>query len=183
MSTFGITILLTLTIALVLAGLWRAASVWRRFRETRLVTCPATGQTAAVKMNASHAAFSAVVEDRPDLHFADCSRWSTGHRCGEECMPQVQSGDNERTVSTIVGRWFAGQTCVQCGKPIDKVSFLDHHAALGDQGGATVEWTDVAPETLPAVLQTRQPVCWDCHVAESFRRLRPELVVDRPQRV
>jgi hypothetical protein len=183
MSTIGITILLTLTIGLVFAGLWRAASVWRRFRETRLVTCPATGQTAAVKMNASHAALSAVMEDRPDLHFSDCSRWSTGHRCAEECMPQVQSGDKERTVSTVVGHWLAGHACVRCGKPIDAVSFLDHHAALGDQKGGTVEWTDVAPETLPAVLQTCQPVCWDCHVAESFRRLHPELVVDRPQRV
>jgi hypothetical protein len=24
------------------------------------------------------------------------------------------------------------------------------------------------------------PVCWSCHIAESFRRTHPELIVDRP---
>ena len=27
---------------------------------------------------------------------------------------------------------------------------------------------------------THLPVCWNCHIAESFRREHPELVVDRP---
>ena len=35
-------------------------------------------------------------------------------------------------------------------------------------------------EQLPEIFATHQPVCWNCHIAESFRRLHPELVTDRP---
>jgi hypothetical protein len=43
----------------------------------------------------------------------------------------------------------------------------------------TAEWKDFRPEQLPDVFSKYQPVCWNCHVTETFRRLRPELVVDR----
>jgi hypothetical protein len=43
----------------------------------------------------------------------------------------------------------------------------------------TVEWKQVRPEDVPNVFRTHQPVCWNCHLAGSFRRLHPELVVDR----
>jgi hypothetical protein len=36
------------------------------------------------------------------------------------------------------------------------------------------------------VFSTHRPVCWNCHVTETFRRLHPELVVDRklePKRI
>jgi hypothetical protein len=36
--------------------------------------------------------------------------------------------------------------------------------------GVTFEWTDISPETIPEVLLTYAPVCWNCHVATSFRR-------------
>ena len=45
--------------------------------------------------------------------------------------------------------------------------------------GVTVEWSDFRPEALPEVLATHWPVCWDCHIAETFRRKYPKLVVDR----
>ena len=32
-------------------------------------------------------------------------------------------------------------------------------------------------------LATSLPMCWNCHVAESFRRLHPELVTDRDDRI
>ncbi|MFZ0136552.1 MAG: hypothetical protein WAK89_05815, partial [Candidatus Sulfotelmatobacter sp.] len=43
----------------------------------------------------------------------------------------------------------------------------------------TIEWKELRPEQLPEVFSTHRPVCWNCHVAEKFRRLHPELVVDR----
>jgi hypothetical protein len=46
----------------------------------------------------------------------------------------------------------------------------------------TVSWDDVPPEKLADVFQTYQPVCWSCHIAETFRRDHPELVTDRPAR-
>jgi len=46
--------------------------------------------------------------------------------------------------------------------------------------GSTLEWRDIRPEFVPDVLNTHRAVCWDCHVAETFRRTRPDLVIDNP---
>ena len=35
------------------------------------------------------------------------------------------------------------------------------------------------PENLPAVFQNFLPVCWNCFIAENYRRQRPEQLVDR----
>ena len=51
--------------------------------------------------------------------------------------------------------------------------------ALLDPDHRTIEWRQLRPEQLPDVFSTHRPVCWNCHVAETFRRLHPELVVDR----
>jgi hypothetical protein len=32
------------------------------------------------------------------------------------------------------------------------------------------------------VLQTHLPVCWDCYIAQTFRRDHPDMVVYRPWR-
>ncbi len=48
--------------------------------------------------------------------------------------------------------------------------------------GAIVAWHAFRPEEVLDVLATHKPVCWDCRVAESFRREHPELVTDRPPR-
>ena len=42
-----------------------------------------------------------------------------------------------------------------------------------------MEWAQVTPENLPAILAVYRPVCWTCHVTDTFRREHPELVVDR----
>jgi hypothetical protein len=43
----------------------------------------------------------------------------------------------------------------------------------------TLQWTAIPPEKLGEVFATARPVCWDCHIAESFRREHTELVTDR----
>ena len=45
--------------------------------------------------------------------------------------------------------------------------------------GVTTEWTAMDPAALPDAMRARHPVCWNCHVAETFRRTHPELVTDR----
>jgi hypothetical protein len=42
-----------------------------------------------------------------------------------------------------------------------------------------VQWSEIPAEKLQEVMRTHQPVCWNCHIAETFRREHPELVVDR----
>ena len=57
--------------------------------------------------------------------------------------------------------------------------FLRHHIALYEPGGKSREWVDVATDRLPLALATTLPMCWNCHVAATFRELHPELVTDR----
>jgi len=51
-----------------------------------------------------------------------------------------------------------------------------------DSAGRTFEWHEVRPEKVPESLATHQPVCWNCHIAETFRRQFPQLIVERPER-
>jgi len=59
---------------------------------------------------------------------------------------------------------------------------LGHRAALRGPQGVTREWSDVPPARLLDSLRTDSPVCWNCHVAATFRRTHPELVTDRDDR-
>lgn len=92
-------------------------------------------------------------------------------------MPQAKLP--ESTVTNMVIRWSAGKRCALCGKPMIEAWRADRHIGLLSSDRVTTEWPSVPPEELPEALRTRQPVCWNCHIAEMFRRLRPELVTDR----
>src|SRR5215813_5188483 len=54
----------------------------RRFRGTRLVTCPEAKQSAAVEVDAMHAAVTAAV-DGIELRLRACSRWPERLDCGQ----------------------------------------------------------------------------------------------------
>jgi len=75
---------------------------------------------------------------------------------------------------------------VFCHKQIGPLHHLDHAPALLGPDARTLEWNQFRPEQLPEIFSKHQPVCWNCHVAETFRRTHPELVVDRkpePKRI
>jgi hypothetical protein len=76
--------------------------------------------------------------------------------------------------------WYQGKKCVYCGKAFGEINWFDHKPALVSPERLTVEWTEVPPEQIPKVLTNHKPVCWNCHIIESFRHDYPELVVDRP---
>ena len=83
-------------------------------------------------------------------------------------------------VRNILTKWYAGRTCVFCGKALGEIDWLDHKPALMSPERVTLEWNEIPAENFPVVLQTHMPVCWDCHIAETFRHRYPELLVDRP---
>jgi len=178
-GTSIVSLVIALVAASVLIGfvvkMWRQ---WRFFAAPRLVVCPETAHTAAVHVHAVRAALASVADVAPTLTLQDCSRWPDRGRCDQPCLPQVTSGEAP-AVPDLMARWYDGKTCVYCG-----ASILDRphasQAALRGPDGITVEWPDVAPERLPALMLTHQPVCWNCHVAETFRRMYPDRVVDRP---
>jgi len=69
--------------------------------------------------------------------------------------------------------------CVYCRKPFGEIHWHDHPPAVVNEQGKTLAWTEIPLGSLQHTLSTHWPVCWNCHVAETFRRLHPELVTDR----
>jgi hypothetical protein len=148
------------------------------FRGTRLVACPETHKPAAVEVAAGEAGLGTFFNE-PTLRLKECSRWPERQNCGQDCLQQIESDSQSCLVWNIVSKWYENKVCVFCRKPIGALHQWDHAPALLGRDFQTTEWKNVRPEELPEVFANHQPVCWNCHVAESFRRLHPELVTDR----
>lgn len=152
---------------------------YRRFRGTRLVECPENHQVVAVEVDAARAAAGAAV-GKIELKLSECTRWPERAGCGQECLRQIEASPEGCLVRTIVTDWYNGKSCVICGIPLDNIDWYERRPALMGPDHRTVQWPDVQPERLPDVLRDHQPLCWNCHIAESFRQQHPELVVDNP---
>jgi hypothetical protein len=169
--------------ALVLGYLlFRGLRSYFRLRGKRLITCPENQKSAAVELDAVHLARDAVF-GTPHLRLSECSRWPERQGCGQECLKQIEAAPEGCLVRRIVADWYTGKTCAFCGKSVAaSEEWIGHVPALLNPEKKTVYWDKIAPEQLPQVFQTHLPVCWSCHVAETFRREHPDLIVDRPAR-
>jgi hypothetical protein len=150
-----------------------------RFHGKMLVTCPETLKPAAVKVDLSRAATSSVA-GHLHLQLGDCSRWPERGECDQDCLVQVERDPEGHRLWTIVSRWFAGKKCTYCGKPIERLSHIERAPALMGLDAKTAQWDEVAAEKLPEIFSTARPVCWGCHMRETFIREHPDLVVTRP---
>ena len=159
-------------------GLTRVVGTWQRLKGARIVTCTATGYPAAVRIDRFRAAIGALSSRNPTVGVAQCSLWANGRPCDQGCITEALA--SESAPQSIVARWYAGKRCVYCARPIGHLKPFGHHAALRSREGTTREWSDVAPDGLLDALKTDSPVCWNCHVAETLRRVHPDLVTDRP---
>lgn len=175
-------------LAAVLAGflVYRLVRVWRAylaFRGQRLVTCPETRKTVTVEVAAGDAAVETLIDptdrDMPHLHLKSCTRWPERQNCGQDCLSQVEADPQGCLVWNIVNDWYQGKKCAYCGHVFSKIHWHDHPPALIDAQKRTVLWRDVRPEQLPELFRTHLPVCWNCHIAETFRREHADLVTDR----
>lgn len=150
-----------------------------RMRGDRVVACPDNGETVAVRVDAGHAARTTAA-GREHLRLEACTRWPEKAGCGQECLTQIEAQPLDCLVRTQVGRWYEDKSCALCGKPLNHVEWGEHKPALLRPDGVTLVWADVKPEALYEVFASCTPVCWDCHIAETFRRQRPDLVIDNP---
>jgi hypothetical protein len=171
--------LITVAVVFIMVELRRALRVYLRFRGKMLVSCPETHRPAAVRVAAAKAAWEAIVGNG-ELRLSECSRWRKRHSCGQKCLAQIQEAPKACLVWTIINRWYQGRNCVYCHKPFGEIRWHDHPPALLAKERRTVQWNEIRAEKLQEALGTHQPVCWTCHMAESFRREHPERVVDRP---
>jgi hypothetical protein len=158
---------------------FRAFRTYLKFRGKRIVSCPENHQAAAVDVSAAKAAIGSTVGS-PHLALSRCSRWPGRQHCGQECLAQIEETPKACLVRTIVNQWYAGSECVFCHQRFHEIHWHDHPPALLDEQNRTVEWKDLPAENLQQAFRTHLPVCWNCHVAQTFRRVHPELVVIRP---
>ncbi len=179
-----LTLFVTLVVVVLAAGLFVFRAIpgvraYFEYRGKRLITCPETHQAAAVDVAAGEAAVGAFISE-PTLHLKECSRWPERQNCGQECLQQIEINPESCLVWNIVSQWYHGKRCELCRKPFGALHHLDHAPALLGPDSKTAEWREFRPENIPQVFSTHKPVCWNCHVTETFRRLHPELVTNRP---
>jgi hypothetical protein len=179
MSTLTVVLLAVVAVLAVMAVAAVRAAV--RLRGKRVVTCPETRAAAAVDMDLRYAAFGAAF-GRPVLKLAACSRWPERGRCGMPCLDQIEASPEECLVRGILARWYHDQRCVYCRAAFGDIHWHDHKPALLAPDDRLVEWRDLAPESLPAVLETHRPVCWNCLIVQTLHRQRPDLFEFRPPR-
>ena len=171
--------ILGLGVALLLFRIGVAVRAYFKLRGKMLITCPETNKPASVNVDATRAAGQSVFGE-PHLRLSECSRWPERQGCGQECLSQIEAAPEDCLVRTAVARWYAGKACAYCGKPIEGIDWLGgQRPALLDPDRKSVQWDQIRPEKLPEVLAKYAPVCWNCHITETFRRDHPELVVER----
>ncbi len=171
-------IVAAVAVAFIYLGV-RFSRAYFRLRGTRVVTCPADQSQAAVEVDARKAATGAVFGSTA-FALTACSHWPERHDCGRQCLSEIQAAPIDCLVRTHLTKWYAGKTCALCLRPFGALDWTERHPALLAPGGRTLAWAAVDASRLDEILATHQPVCFDCHVAETFRRTHPELVLDNP---
>jgi len=173
-------ILLGIALAVgAIVGLTIMIRAYLHHRGKSLVTCPETRRPAAVHVNAGKAALDAMKSGQVQLQLDQCSRWPERDTCGQECLSQIENEPESCHVWNIAQQWFHGRSCAYCHRPIEQIHWHDHRPALLGPDNKTIQWNDVPPERLPEVFETHSPVCWSCHITETFRRQHPGGFVDR----
>jgi hypothetical protein len=153
---------------------------WRTYRGVHVIQCPETRKAAAVRVDTGHAALTALTQDAADVQLASCSRWPERAGCDQACVPQIERDPKETRLDAILADIFTDQHCALCRKPIAGVPAIGHKPALRAPDGRTIPCDQIAPEHIEEMLDTHRIVCWDCDVAERFRREFPDRVIDVP---
>jgi hypothetical protein len=157
----------------------RLVNSFSKFGGSRAVTCPDNGKRTLVEVDAMHATLTSALK-RPDIRLQNCSRWPLKQDCGQECLVNLDVAPDDCLVSGVLMRWYEGKICVYCRKQFEGLNWMDHRPALRTPAGTLIEWGEVTVEDMPMVLETHFPVCWDCYIAQTFKRDHPDLVVYRP---
>lgn len=147
-------------------------------KEDRLVTCPDNHKPAAVHINDFQTIREALGAKTP-LRLDNCSRWPEKAGCGQDCLNEVDADPQHCMVWNMVSTWYEGKSCAYCQKPFAAQHWHDRKAALLAPDHTAKQWNEVAIEALPEILKTHEPICWNCYIAETFRKQHPEMVLDR----
>jgi hypothetical protein len=164
MVTDDLLALLAITLLILMAH--RAVSVVREYRGIRLISCPGTGQAAAVELALPTAALSGIFRS-PLLRVRKCSGWPERRDCGQACTQQIGQAPADSLIANILTRWCADQACVCCGAPLRSIPVGPHQPCFMSADRKVFEWREVPPQELPRMLESCGPVCWTCLMAET----------------
>lgn len=153
---------------------------WLHMRGTRLITCPETHAPAAVELDVKHALVTGAA-GFAEYRLRDCSRWPEREGCGQMCLSEIEEAPHDCLVREVLRRWFEERSCTLCDRRLAPVRWHDHKPAFKAADDRIWEWNEIPAETLPLFLATARAVCWNCMIAEGFRRDHPDLVVERPR--
>jgi hypothetical protein len=176
------------TVAYLIAGVLVVGAIYfgiryfvtttRKFGGGRVVICPETQKQAMVEIDARRAALTSLL-GQTEIRLESCWRWPLNEDCGQECLLQLGVLDDECLVRSVLMKWYRGKKCAFCKRPFSEVELIDHKPVLFNPQGYTVEWAAIPISAVNEAMATYLPVCWNCHVAQTFRRDHPDLVVDR----
>jgi hypothetical protein len=151
----------------------------RRFGGGRVIICPETKKQAMVEVDARRAALTSLI-GQTDIRLESCWRWPLREDCGQECLLQLDVAPAECLVRSVLMKWYRGRKCAFCEKPFGEIELIDHKPALLNPEGVTVEWAAIPISAVNDAMANDLPVCWNCHVAQTFHREHADLVVERP---
>jgi hypothetical protein len=151
---------------------WIAVRTYRRYKASRVVTCPESGTLAAVQVDAGRAARAGAFGDS-ELRLESCSRWPEHKGCGEACLADIEAAPADCAMRERLDAWYRGSQCALCGRRITEIRWTEAMPALLSPEGRVVEWEAVRADALPRFLETHRRLCWSCRVDESFRRRPP----------
>jgi hypothetical protein len=167
-----------LVVAAIYLGIRYFVRASQKFGGERVITCPETGKQAMVEIDIRHAALSSLL-GQTDLRLGDCWRWPMKENCGQECLLQLDVADDNCLVRSVLEKWYRDKHCAFCERPFEKIDLIDHKPALLNPNGVTIEWKQVPISEVTEAMATCLPICWNCQIAQEFRREHSDLVVDR----
>jgi len=176
------TFLWILGVAAVLLVAFALARFWRRTTAPRLITCPENDSYKTVEVDAARRLGQVVrgKGGKDGLHLSDCSRWPERQDCGQSCLAEIAAAPDGCRVRSILDDFYAGQSCVLCGKEFgETIDWYEHEPAFIDAERRLMSWQDVPSERLPEIMEAHFPVCWDCKVIEAVRQKHPDRITDR----
>lgn len=65
-------------------------TTFRAYRDSRTIICPGDYRTAAIQVDALHAALPTAIGKSPDLRVKHCSKWPEREGCGQTCLAQIE---------------------------------------------------------------------------------------------
>jgi hypothetical protein len=156
----------------------RAARIYLRARDPRIVRCPATGTGATVDLDAVRAALTLAP---PNEHVVrGCSLWPERAGCAQQCCDDLKLAGRGGCLRDVLAGWFEGKTCSFCQNPILPFDGGAFTPGLISPSGQLVHWAEVDMASIFKVLDTCRPLCVKCDIVERFRRNRPRLAQPTP---